>query len=98
MHINPIPYRRRIEQDEHCQQLFGRALGYPQPVPIVTGVGLDAGQIVAGAGGEPPECGHAAKIVEIMVRGFPNGAKTEELNKRFQEETGLKRQTFQAGR
>ena len=65
--------------------------GYPQPIPIVTGTRLDAGQIAAD---EPPEYAHAAKIVEIMVRCFPNGAKTEQLNKQFQEEAGLKRQTF----
>jgi hypothetical protein len=69
-----------------------RVAGYPQLVPIVTGVRLDAGKIAAG--GVAPEYTNAAKVVEIMVRCFPNGARTEELNKQFQEETGLKRQTF----
>jgi hypothetical protein len=77
-----------------------RVAGYPQPVPIVTGKRLDAGQVVAGvnSGGPPPEYGHAATIVEIMVRCFfPKEVRTEELNKQFQEETGLKRQTFYKG-
>jgi hypothetical protein len=79
-----------------------RVAGYPQPVPIVTGKRLDAGQSAAadvgGDGREAPEYGHAATIVEIMVRCFfPKEVRTEELNRQFQEETGLKRQTFYKG-
>jgi hypothetical protein len=70
--------------------------GYPKAIPIVAGFRLDAGHV--GAGGVPPEYANAAKIVEIMVRCFANGARTEELNKQFQEETGLKPQTFYKAR
>jgi hypothetical protein len=69
--------------------------GYRQPVPICTVGRLDAGYAVLG--GVPPEYGHAAKIVEIVVKLFSKGARTEELNRQFQEETKLKRQTFYNG-
>jgi hypothetical protein len=49
--------------------------GYPKAIPIVAGFRLDAGYV--GAGGVPPEYANAAKIVEIMVRCFANGARTK---------------------
>jgi hypothetical protein len=44
--------------------------GYPKAIPIVAGFRV-------GAGGVPPEYANAAKIVEIMVRCFANGARTK---------------------
>jgi hypothetical protein len=80
-------------------QSFGYRVKVPgvrNSVPICTGERIGAGQPIVEAGGVPTELVNAAQIVQIMVRWFADvqGVGSDELRRKFEEVTGLKRQTF----
>jgi hypothetical protein len=67
--------------------------GYPQPIPIVTGVNKTTADIILNQPIEEAE-GHARELVRIMLEDFPDGA----TNAQFQKKSGMTASTFNRAR